>query len=536
MEKHVRLKHLSVEKTLKFEKDIDSQHNLCQQSTTSSESYSHETLNNVNVAGSKNCTVQTKSESDGSMRWLSIDGSMAEVKVENPTETHANYVKDCTEQMKTESAGNMYQLNFDGLMSEVKMDNATETHANCVTCDICKKSFTEELYLKKHIKLNHPIKEEPQTMLNLKESMENNDSGNVKTVECVEELNKSKEDDTGNTDTIECRICGLELENVIEYTKHIEVHLDADTSETEQNNEAGIKTESSSLKMKADAYIKFEVIQKKTKSFSCSLCGKALSSKNSVIEHVKAGHLKTRDFQPEKVDAEPYVKIDVSLKKVKVFTCTRCRYSNATKSNVAEHVKAVHLTKREFLCALCNQLFMSKNALMSHINFLHHTKNPNQCKLCQRSFLKQSYLTQHVAAVHKQRPAFSSEQNMAEHIETAHDKLKHFTCTLCKKSFVSKHSLVKHIDSFHPKLKKGKCKLCDKYFVRKPYLKQHIKLVHEQNCFSCTLCGHTFQGNEELTSHVNAVHARPHPFPCTECNMSFAKKAHMKNHRSIKHK
>ncbi len=488
MDKHVKLKHSSLKETPKSDKDSISKHNLYQQGKTSRETYLQETYNNV----SKSVNVH-KAESKEFAVQLETD----------PT----------TER-------NMSRLNFDELMSEKKVGNPKGLDVSCVTCVMCNKQFTGDLYLKKHIKLNHSVKEEPGTTLDLKESKDSNDKRNVNTIEYVDELSIPKEDcDIGSEETILCRICGLELDNIMEYTEHIKIHLDADAPESQHNGQAGIKTESLSRKIQVDPYIKIDYIHRKMQSFSCRLCDKTLNSKFSATEHIRAIHRKTRNFQPQKIE-ELYIKIGVSFKKVKYFTCRLCDKTNPNRTNIAKHIEAVHLTKKTFLCTFCGQSYTYRNSLISHVNFVHHKMiplTPLQCKLCKRSFSKESYLNEHYADDHyKLKP-----------------RLKPFSCTLCYETFIQKRNLHEHVAAVHYK-RSFSCTFCEKSFTFKEYLSAHIIAAH-QNVFACTFCDKSFSSEQSRTQHVEAAHKKQNPFTCTFCKKSLGSKQSLSAHVDIVH-
>ncbi len=447
MEKHVKLKH--VKEKLGIDKEVLSKQELCQISKTSSESYCQETLDkvintiNLHTPETSSFTAKIKVEPDDDFKpILGVDRYyiMPEMKKED------------------DNAGD------DNLCSENPMH---------VTCVICNKQFTTDQYLERHMNLKHQMKMETETI-----SQSNG----------IEVRN-----DTGDCNQIECRICGQYLESIMDYTKHIEVHLDADESSFQQNHE--IKTE-----------------------FPSSL--------------------------EDKIQAELFVKIDTTGKR-KTYSCTLCKKSFPRIGHLKGHVNAIHLKRKDFPCTLCDKSFSQSSQLKTHIDGVHHKLKPFSCTLCDTSFAFKAGLAQHVATVHnKLKPfsctlcdkSFTVKASLTAHFNVVHDKSKAFPCTLCDNVFASKKRLTRHTDAVHLKLKPVTCTLCDKSFAQKSHLNSHVKLIHHQDPFSCTLCDNSFEDIKDLTSHVNAVHSRLQPFPCTFCNRSFTEKKHMLIHRNNAHK
>ncbi len=79
--------------------------------------------------------------------------------------------------------------------------SASDNSSNYVSCTICNKLFLERKYLEKHFRFKHPDVKEPKIKENL----------------C--------EDDTNSTSRIQCAVCGLDYDNMTEYTHHLKTHL-----------------------------------------------------------------------------------------------------------------------------------------------------------------------------------------------------------------------------------------------------------------------------------------------------------------------
>ena len=96
------------------------------------------------------------------------------------------------------------------------------------------------------------------------------------------------------------------------------------------------------------------------------------------------------------------------------------------------------------------------------------------------------------------------KSDLKQHVNSVHDKLKPFNCSICSQQFSQKGHLNVHVKKVHEKLKQG-CPHCDKSFHQN-YLKAHILAVHEKTSFKCTFCKESYSEKKELRAHVKNVH------------------------------
>lgn len=93
----------------------------------------------------------------------------------------------------------------------------------------------------------------------------------------------------------------------------------------------------------------------------------------------------------------------------KPFTCEQCGTAFKKNSNLAKHMKLVHLGERNFLCTEpgCGRLFGQKSNLNSHVKAVHLGEKPFICPDtgCDRRFSQKSGLKAHIKTVHNgERP------------------------------------------------------------------------------------------------------------------------------------
>jgi hypothetical protein len=167
-----------------------------------------------------------------------------------------------------------------------------------------------------------------------------------------------------------------------------------------------------------------------SRSVSCLLCGKKLSSKKTLASHFKTVHLGIKEHE-----------------------CPKCSKRFSTKQNLRFHVEKVHEAILEkYCCDHCDTTFSAFMSLRNHKRY---------CQLDIRKKSKANMLhkvTQKVPGQkrHKRGPI----------------------CDICDKTYNNLHSLEQHKITVHLRLKDFKCEICSEEFTRKDYLKLHIQRYH----------------------------------------------------------
>ena len=262
----------------------------------------------------------------------------------------------------------------------------SETNCNYVTCALCKKLFSERKYLVKHFKLKHQVREEGEKSLGTNgKSGNKSDTRNINTIDG--ESRGRIDMGNNNPNSINCSICGQSFKKITEYTHHLKVHLEPDKE---------IKEESSCEQQKTPSM---------PTPFLCGLCSESFCRKLDLISHIDTDHLK-----------------------VKSSTCTLCDKSFAEKRYLNMHINVIHKFGQNFLCTFCSKLFPLESSLKKHI-VVHRNLKPFSCTLCDKSF--------------------RCKTDLSRHVDVVHYGLKPFSCTLCDKSFGWKMNLAAHIKWAH---------------------------------------------------------------------------------------
>lgn len=110
-----------------------------------------------------------------------------------------------------------------------------------------------------------------------------------------------------------------------------------------------------------------------------------------------------------------------------------------------------------------------------------------------------------------------------------------YKCDQCNysssvKYYLQSHKLNKHSLSYM------KCGQCEKVFANLRYLKRH-ESVHEENSFTCDLCGKRYKCNQNFKAHLK-THKKDYVkemFPCDSCKKSYTTSNSLERHKKLEH-
>lgn len=113
--------------------------------------------------------------------------------------------------------------------------------------------------------------------------------------------------------------------------------------------------------------------------------------------------------------------------------CQHCQKRYTSKFQLAKHIKASHLKPRDFECEFsnCGRFFQTKQHLEQHVKNRHQPKRKtHQCTSCKKSFLNQYQLKTHKDTVHLKLNKFKCKfchivyrnfLNLHQHCVKCHD-------------------------------------------------------------------------------------------------------------------
>ena len=164
-----------------------------------------------------------------------------------------------------------------------------------------------------------------------------------------------------------------------------------------------------------------------------------------------------------------------------LFQCPTCNLGLSTRTNLKNHVAAVHEGKTTFSCRICNKTFFEKNSMENHIGRVHEGIKPYSCPKCDKGF--------------------SWTSNLKLHIKTIHEGKKPYECEFCDFKFAQKIQLRKHTESVH---------LSQRFLnKRKGDISDQNKVSEELEFENRVTCD-----NVKIELLENVVHERKKPSQC----------------------
>ncbi|XP_038310611.1 PR domain zinc finger protein 5 isoform X11 [Canis lupus familiaris] len=175
--------------------------------------------------------------------------------------------------------------------------------------------------------------------------------------------------------------------------------------------------------------------------------------------------------------------------------------------------------KEDYACPQCDSSFTSEEILAEHLQTLHQKPTEEKefkCKNCGKKFPVKQALQRH----------------FEQHQETCRGDAR-FVCKAdsCGKRLKSKDALRRHQENVHagdPK-KKLICSVCNKKCSSPSSLQEHRK-IHE--IFDCQECMKKFISANQLKRHM-ITHSEKRPYNCEICNKSFKRLDQVGAHKVI---
>eukprot|EP00090_Calanus_glacialis_P022186 TRINITY_DN34235_c0_g1_i1.p1 TRINITY_DN34235_c0_g1~~TRINITY_DN34235_c0_g1_i1.p1 ORF type:complete len:519 (-),score=110.42 TRINITY_DN34235_c0_g1_i1:69-1580(-) len=116
------------------------------------------------------------------------------------------------------------------------------------------------------------------------------------------------------------------------------------------------------------------------KPFTCEHCDKSFSRSESLSKHRALNH--GVNYKGEAITR-------------KLYSCDYCGKLLTSKTKLVNHVKVIHEGIKDFKCKFCDKSFGSKNNLDLHEGAVHTGKLPYQCYFCNKSFSRKNLLNDH---------------------------------------------------------------------------------------------------------------------------------------------
>lgn len=245
--------------------------------------------------------------------------------------------------------------------------------------------------------------------------------------------------------------------------------------------------------------------EERTKSLTCEFCGRVLSTKATLREHIMI-HTGEKPHQ-----------------------CLLCGKSFRHKANLVVHVNG-HAVVSTYKCKKCNKAFTKKIDFEKHLH-VHVDKsgNPLVCKICNSVFKSQRTLYNH-----SQLHSLNGSVRMKK--RNCKAKNPQFVCKICGRGLSTKNTLKEHM-MIHSGEKPHECKICGRTIRHKANFIVHVQTHGQGKSFECDMCDEAFMRKSDLTQHKQLEHSKSKLLRCPICSEVFKSpqkfNRHMEIHESV---
>ncbi|XP_077355456.1 uncharacterized protein LOC144003262 [Festucalex cinctus] len=143
------------------------------------------------------------------------------------------------------------------------------------------------------------------------------------------------------------------------------------------------------------------------KGFPCSVCGKSLTTKSILQQHMRI-HTSEKPFSclvcGNKFSLKKYLVRHVKThKKDKPFSCSACDREFSQKQHMVRHMRT-HTGAKPFSCPVCGKKLSQKHHLSTHMR-IHTGEKPFSCLVCGREFSQKQHMVGHMRTHKAEKPS-----------------------------------------------------------------------------------------------------------------------------------
>ena len=195
----------------------------------------------------------------------------------------------------------------------------------------------------------------------------------------------------------------------------------------------------------------------KKDTYVCGICKIKMTSQRELADHYHTVHEVKDTFQCTKcVHGEP-TKALLSLHYIDAHEMNPFNDSELVNEKTIKGIQ-VQEDEKAYQCPICNKRLTSKVTLNNHMKQYHDTSNHVKCELCPRTFIYPSELKKHILNKHTAPSKFPCSQcsyvtnrktDLNNHVRVVHDKIFRYKCNVCEKPFDRPVKLQKHMLKEH---------------------------------------------------------------------------------------
>lgn len=250
-----------------------------------------------------------------------------------------------------------------------------------------------------------------------------------------------------------------------------------------------------------------------------------------------------------------------NTEKPKIFFCTECNMSFASKAGLTGH-RRIHSTQHPFNCKTCNRGFWNKNLYRNHSRKCRygHVSIKNDSKQELEGPLKaeidfaladsvivfkdsskttgtgvlQTNFSSRDESVDKSPEISNGNKEVQGSCSSTKEK---YQCSECDMSFTDGLMLISHLEDHgrqEQEKKRNTCSKCQRVCSSKGSLEKHMKIHGITKTHSCPDCPNMFYTLEELEDH-KTYHDEQRPYLCKLCNNRFWTRPSLCDHYAGEH-
>lgn len=172
---------------------------------------------------------------------------------------------------------------------------------------------------------------------------------------------------------------------------------------------------------------------------------------------------------------------------------------------------------KRFACEHCSSRFVTSGELHRHERYRHRRDDrPHACTMCPFVSVETSKLRRHMRAHTGERPykcdecdyAAADAARLRRHQRT-HNGQRPYKCPVCAMTFAQGNTMTAHRATHGPR--------------------------NERRLFMCDVCGRQLTRATDLRNHKKRLHATDTTLACPACDMTFADRYTLRQHRKSEH-